>query len=115
MVAEPPETPRPGISEKSVLGIACGDYSIARILSQIRQSEVESAPMDNQHSLLARREFLSFLAASPYVAGAGGISAFVRLPRAWAEGPGGGTDPATELNVLDFEEAAHRKVRQGHW
>jgi len=71
--------------------------------------------MDNQHSLLARREFLSFLAASPYVAAAGGISAFVRLPRAWAEGPEVITDAANALNVFDFEEAAHRKVHQGHW
>jgi len=71
--------------------------------------------MDNQHSLLARREFLRFLAGSPYVAAAGGISAFVRLPRASAEGPEVITDPANALNVFDFEEAAHRKVHPGHW
>jgi len=71
--------------------------------------------MDNQHSLLARREFLRFLAASPYVAAAGGMGAFVLLPRAWAEGPEVITDPANALNVFDFEEAAHRKVHQGHW
>src|SRR5438046_9900262 len=90
-------------------------YSIARILSQIRQSEVESAPMDNQHSLSARREFLRFLAASPYVAAAGGIGAFVRLPGASAQTPEVINDPASALNVLDFEEAAHRKVHPGHW
>src|SRR5438034_11798518 len=90
-------------------------YSIARILSQIRRSEVESAPMDDQHSLLARREFLRFVAGSPYVAAAGGISAFVRLPRASAEGPEVITDPANALNVFAFEEAAHRTVHPGHW
>src|SRR3989449_7057828 len=113
MVTERPETPRPGISEKRVLGIACGDYFIARILSQIRQSEVESAPMDNQHSLIARREFLRFLAASPYVAAAGGIGAFVTLPGASAQDLV--ADAASALNVFDFEEVAHRKVSQGHW
>src|SRR5439155_1919932 len=51
----------------------------------------------------------------PYVAAAGGMGAFVRLPRAWAEGPEVITDPANALNVFDFEEAAHRKVHQGHW
>src|SRR2546427_4457194 len=91
------------------------DYSIARILSQIRQSEVESAPMDNQHSLLARREFLRFLAASPYVAAAGGMGAFVLLPRAWGEGPEGVTHPANALHVFDFEEAAHPKGHKSHW
>src|SRR2546422_6720232 len=109
MVTERPETPRPGISEKRVLGIACGDYFIARILSQIRQSELESAPMDNQHSLLARREFLRFLAASPYVAAAGGMGAFVLLPRAWGGGPEVVTDPANALNVFAFEEAGPPK------
>ena len=58
--------------------------------------------MDNQHALLARREFLRFLAASPYVAAAGGMGAFVRMPRAWAEGPEVITDPANTLNVFDF-------------
>src|SRR5437870_11286956 len=43
------------------------------------------------------------------------MGAFVLLPRAWAEGPEVITDPANALNVFDFEEAAHRKVHQGHW
>src|SRR2546422_10161570 len=107
MVTERPETPRPGISEKRVLGIACGDYSIARILSQIRQSEVESAPMDNQHSLLARREFLSFLAASPYVAAAGGINGFARLSRAWARGAEGSAHPGNAPTLVEL-------LREGH-
>ena len=53
---------------------------------------------------IARREFLKFVAASPYVAAQ--IAA------------GGGDvikDPAGALNVMDFEEAAHRKVMPGHW
>src|SRR5438876_11605607 len=114
MVTERPETPRPDISEKRVLDIACGDYSIARILSQIRQSEVESAPMDNQHSLLARREFLRFLAASPYVGAAGGMGGLVLLPRAWAEGPEVVAGGANARDGFGFEGAGHRKGRRGH-
>jgi len=73
----------------------------------------------------ARREFLKFLAASPYVAAFGGVEAF--LPRGWAQTIGekgaqtfqeGFTvigDPAKALDVFDFEETAHRKVRDSHW
>src|SRR5262245_45447819 len=64
-----------------------------------------------------RRAFLKFLAASPYVAAAGGLTAFL-APRAHASTQTA-TDvigsPADALNVLDFEEAAHRKVLPGHW
>jgi isopentenyl diphosphate isomerase/L-lactate dehydrogenase-like FMN-dependent dehydrogenase len=74
-------------------------------------------------SLLARREFLKFVAASPYVAAAGGIGAFLRLPGAAAQSGGAQlttsaeliTDAAAALNVFDFEEVAHRKVSQAHW
>jgi isopentenyl diphosphate isomerase/L-lactate dehydrogenase-like FMN-dependent dehydrogenase len=74
-------------------------------------------------SLLARREFLKFVAASPYVAAAGGIGAFLRLPGASAQSGGAQlttsaeliTDAAAALNVFDFEEVAHRKVSQAHW
>src|SRR3989475_2265417 len=58
----------------------------------------------------ARREFIKFLAASPYVAMLGGVSAF--LPQSASELI---TDPAKALNVFDFEEVAHRKVMPGHW
>jgi 4-hydroxymandelate oxidase len=76
--------------------------------------------MSQQFSPIARREFLKFLAASPYVAAAGGISAFVRLPGVAAQtgtAPAAAfiTDAASALNVLDFEEVAHRKVMPGHW
>src|SRR5580765_6838610 len=68
--------------------------------------------------MFARREFLKFLAASPYVAAAGGIGAFVRLPGAAAQSGAIAeliADPAAALNVFDFEEVAHRKVSQAHW
>jgi 4-hydroxymandelate oxidase len=66
----------------------------------------------------ARREFIKFLAASPYVAAFGGVAAF--LPKgALAQAAQGSSDvigsPAEALNVFDFEEAAHRKVEPGHW
>jgi hypothetical protein len=58
---------------------------------------------------IARREFLKFLAASPYVASLGGVGAFLQ----------NGSDvierPADALDVMDFEDAAHRKVLPGHW
>src|SRR6202047_1605510 len=66
----------------------------------------------------ARREFLKFLAASPYVAALGGVAAFMR-PSAFAENTQETseviTGPTQALNVFDFEEAAHRKVQPGHW
>src|SRR2546428_10338491 len=64
----------------------------------------------NPNTVEPRREFIKFLAASPYVAMAGGVSAF--LPQSASELI---TDPARALNVFDFEEAAHRKVQPGHW
>src|SRR5207247_1618887 len=71
-------------------------------------------------SSIARREFLKFLAASPYVAAAGGVGAFLRLPDAAAQSAPAGqagviSDPASALNVFEFEEAARRKVAPGHW
>jgi len=64
----------------------------------------------NPNTVNARREFIKFLAASPYVAMLGGVSAF--LPQSASELI---TDPAKALNVFDFEEVAHRKVMPGHW
>jgi 4-hydroxymandelate oxidase len=66
----------------------------------------------------ARREFLKFLAASPYVAALGGVAAFVQqgvFAQNAQETSDVITNPADALNVFDFEEAAHRKVLQGHW
>jgi isopentenyl diphosphate isomerase/L-lactate dehydrogenase-like FMN-dependent dehydrogenase len=66
----------------------------------------------------ARREFLKFLAASPYVAALGGVTAFLeRSGLAQDAKPASDViaSPAEALNVLDFEEAARRKVMPGHW
>ena len=71
--------------------------------------------------LTARREFLRFLAASPYVAALGGVAAFLERDVSAQRGPAGRAapdvigGPAEALNVFDFEEAAHRKVQPGHW
>ena len=67
-----------------------------------------------------RREFLRFLAASPYVAASGGLAAFLQLPGASAQDAGAASadlipNAADALNVFDFEEVAHRKVMPGHW
>src|SRR5579871_2319346 len=53
---------------------------------------------------IARREFLKFVAASPYVARQIASSGGDQIK-----------NPASALNVFDFEEAAHRKVMPGHW
>jgi len=73
-------------------------------------------------SSTARREFLKFVAASPYVAALGGITAFLgdelfgqSEPPLTAPVRGVIASPADALNVLDFEETAHRKVPPGHW
>src|SRR5580692_458367 len=74
--------------------------------------------MENPSVGTARREFLKFLAASPYVAALGGVTAFLEQsglaqdPRETSEVIG---SPAEALNVFDFEEPAHRKVQPGHW
>jgi 4-hydroxymandelate oxidase len=66
----------------------------------------------------ARRDFLKFLAASPYVAALGGVAALVQqgaFAQNTLEASDVITDPGNALNVFDFEEAAHRKVQPGHW
>src|SRR5580704_12952556 len=70
----------------------------------------------------ARREFLRFLAAIPYVAALGGVTAFLEqsgLAKEIAPKSPAASDvissPAEALNVFDFEEAAHRRVRDSHW
>src|SRR5271169_6245985 len=59
-----------------------------------------------------RRAFLRFLAASPYVAALGGIRAFAQQTPEIADVI---SDPKEAFSVMDFEEAARRKVMQGHW
>ncbi|HXH67725.1 MAG TPA: alpha-hydroxy acid oxidase [Candidatus Limnocylindrales bacterium] len=66
----------------------------------------------------ARREFLKFLAASPYVASLGGVAAFLEecgFAQNGAQSSAVIGSPAEALSVLDFEEAAHRKIAPGHW
>ena len=75
--------------------------------------------MSNHPSFIARREFLRFLAASPYVAAVGGIATFLRLPESSAQNGNAVpaevlSDPSRVLNVLNFEEVAHRKVASDH-
>ena len=58
----------------------------------------------------ARREFLKFLAASPYVAALGGVTAFLQqgaLAQDIQLVSDVITSPSEALDVLDFEEAAH--------
>jgi 4-hydroxymandelate oxidase len=66
----------------------------------------------------ARREFLKFLAASPYVAALGGVAAFLERGIS-AQNAQQNADilgnPADAFDVFDFEETAHRKVQPAHW
>ncbi|MBZ5502029.1 MAG: alpha-hydroxy-acid oxidizing protein [Acidobacteriia bacterium] len=74
--------------------------------------------MARSNTLAARRDFLKFLAASPYVAALGGVAAFLPegvLAQNPPDSSGVITDPAQAFAVFDFEEAAHRKVPAGHW
>src|SRR5579864_1969438 len=59
-----------------------------------------------------RRAFLRFLAGSPYVAALGGIAAVAQKTAEMADVI---MDPKEAFSVMDFEEAAHRKVLPGHW
>jgi 4-hydroxymandelate oxidase len=66
----------------------------------------------------ARREFLKYLAASPYVASLGGVAAYLRkssVAQTAQVGPPLMSSPAEALNVMEFEEVARRTVPQGHW
>lgn len=69
-------------------------------------------------SCATRRQFLRFLAASPYVAALGGVAAFLErtgLAQTTQRSSDVIAGPEVALDVLDFEEAAHRKVTPGHW
>jgi 4-hydroxymandelate oxidase len=59
-----------------------------------------------------RRAFLRFVAGSPYVAALGGVRAFAQKAPEIADVI---SNPKEALNVMDFEEAARRKVMPGHW
>jgi len=59
-----------------------------------------------------RRAFLKFVAASPYVAVLGGARTFAQQAPEIADVI---SDPKEAFSVMDFEEAARRKVLPGHW
>jgi hypothetical protein len=59
-----------------------------------------------------RRGILRFLAGSPYVAALGGIRTFAQHT---PEIDDVIADPKEALNVMDCEDAVHRKVPAGHW
>ena len=69
--------------------------------------------MSNASPHQHRRAFLRFLAGSPYVAALGGIYAYAQKQAPELADAIG--SPKEALNVLDFEEAARRKVMPGHW
>ena len=69
----------------------------------------------------ARRHFVKFLAASPYVAALGGVAAFfeksglAQTTQTSQDSSDVITKPADAFDVFDFEEPAKRKVQQAHW
>jgi 4-hydroxymandelate oxidase len=66
----------------------------------------------NTHRRRDRRAFLKFLAGSPYIAALGGVRAVAFQTQQSSDVI---ADPKDALDVMDFEEAAHRKVGAGHW
>jgi 4-hydroxymandelate oxidase len=74
--------------------------------------------MTHHPTSTARRQFLKFIAASPYVAALGGVASFLQrnaLAQRSQETSDVIAGPGEALNVFDFEEVAHRKVQPGHW
>jgi isopentenyl diphosphate isomerase/L-lactate dehydrogenase-like FMN-dependent dehydrogenase len=59
-----------------------------------------------------RRDFLAYLAGSPYVAALGGIQAFAQGAPEIAETI---ANPKDALSVMDFEGVARRQVSPVHW
>ena len=80
-------------------------------------------PIPSRSQKAARRAFLKYMAASPYVAALGGTAAFLRRSAAAQSTPAQSSAPASDvianpgdaLNVFDFEPAARRRVNPGHW
>jgi 4-hydroxymandelate oxidase len=68
-----------------------------------------------QKSDKARRQFLKYLAASPYVAALGGVDGFLQSAMAQDAQADLIQSPGQALSVFDFEEVAHRRVMPGHW
>jgi isopentenyl diphosphate isomerase/L-lactate dehydrogenase-like FMN-dependent dehydrogenase len=70
---------------------------------------------------VARREFLKFITASPYVLACGGVAAYLSQG-AFAQSASSAPSPdaligsaAEAIDVFDFEPVAQRKVQPGHW
>lgn len=90
----------------------------SKIRGRKEEEALQSTTAMNQSTSAARRQFIKFLAASPYVAALGGVAAFFErtgLAQSMQETSDVIASPAGAFDVFDFEEAAHRKVLQGHW
>ncbi len=66
-------------------------------------------PQQKARLIRDRRDFLRFLAASPCVALAGSLPALAWQTQQEL------ADPKDALDVMDFEEAAHKKIPPAHW
>ena len=83
--------------------------------------------MTDKTSPVARREFLKYLAASPYIASAGGLAAFLgndllaqdikssSFATIMHDRMSVVENPKDALTVFDMEATARTKVQQGHW
>ena len=94
--------------------MACGDQAVQ--IRPVSPPGLQSAAMMHHSTSAARRQFLKFLAASPYVATLGGVASFLQRSAFAQHAPEIAdviADPAAALSVFDFEEAAHRKVQAG--
>jgi len=79
---------------------------------------IRTTMKEHTSSFAARRRFLKYLAASPYVVALGGVTAFLERSSLAQSAPQVSDvigSPSEALDVLDFEEAARRKVLAGHW
>jgi len=96
-----------------------GDAARLIAASQKELKAIKSAIAMTDSVFNARRNFLKFLAASPYVASLGGVAAFLRQDASAQSVSQQSADvitsPAGALDVFDFEDAARRKVQAAHW
>src|ERR1700737_2476363 len=119
-VSRPYTTPSRRRAKAGAMATAQSPHPFPLTASQRNRLAIQSATImrNSTETSTARREFLKFLAASPYVAALGGVAAYLERNVLAQNTPGTSnviTDPAKAINVFDFEEAAHRKVMRGHW
>src|SRR6202022_325204 len=119
-VSRPYTTPSRRRAKAGAMATAQSPHPFPLTASQRNRLAIQSATImrNSTQTTTARREFLKFLAASPYVAALGGVAAYLErnvLAQNMMESPDVITDPAKALNVFDFEEPARRKVMRGHW